>query len=128
MQVGETAHLSCSVQRSSPPSLLSWYINDEPVCGVNYHDDHHDHDHHGLSSGTSMMNLYVLCCYHLDHRHDHHHNHHHHGFSPGTSTLNRYVASIIMIITMITIIIMIINDEPVCVIIIKITILIIIVS
>lgn len=32
IQVGETAHLSCSVQRSSPPSLLSWYINDEPVC------------------------------------------------------------------------------------------------
>ena len=32
VQVGETAHLSCSVQRSSPPSLLSWYINDEPVC------------------------------------------------------------------------------------------------
>ena len=31
IQVGETAHLSCSVQRSSPPSLLSWYINDEPV-------------------------------------------------------------------------------------------------
>jgi len=30
-QVGETAHLSCSVQRSSPPSLLSWYINDEPA-------------------------------------------------------------------------------------------------
>ena len=30
-QVGETAHLSCSVQRSSPPSRLSWYINDEPV-------------------------------------------------------------------------------------------------
>ena len=30
-QVGETAHLSCTVQRSSPPSLLSWYINDEPV-------------------------------------------------------------------------------------------------
>jgi len=30
-QVGETAHLSCSVQRSSPPSRLSWYINDEPA-------------------------------------------------------------------------------------------------
>lgn len=33
-QVGETAHLSCSVQRSSPPSLLSWYINDEPAHDI----------------------------------------------------------------------------------------------
>ena len=30
-QVGETAHLTCSVQSSSPPSQLSWFINDEPV-------------------------------------------------------------------------------------------------
>ena len=30
-QVGETAHLTCSVQTSSPPSELSWFINDEPV-------------------------------------------------------------------------------------------------
>jgi len=33
-QVGETAHLSCTVQRSSPPSLLSWYINDEPAHDI----------------------------------------------------------------------------------------------
>lgn len=33
-QVGETAQLSCSVQRSSPPSLLSWYINDEPAHDI----------------------------------------------------------------------------------------------
>jgi len=30
-QVGETAHLTCSVQTSSPPSELSWFINDEPA-------------------------------------------------------------------------------------------------
>merc|ERR1719471_1670449 len=30
-QVGETAHLTCSVQSSSPPSQLSWFINDEPA-------------------------------------------------------------------------------------------------
>merc|ERR1719510_307416 len=30
-QVGETAHLTCSVQTSSPPPSLSWFINDEPA-------------------------------------------------------------------------------------------------
>jgi len=30
-QVGETAHLTCSVQTSSPPTSLSWFINDEPA-------------------------------------------------------------------------------------------------
>jgi len=30
-QVGETAHLTCSVATSSPPSELSWFINDEPA-------------------------------------------------------------------------------------------------
>ena len=35
-QVGETAHLTCSVQTSSPPSELSWFINDEPVSKCIY--------------------------------------------------------------------------------------------
>ena len=30
-QVGETAHLICTAQRSSPATELSWYINGEPV-------------------------------------------------------------------------------------------------
>lgn len=30
-QVGEIAHLTCTVRRSSPPSELFWFINDEPV-------------------------------------------------------------------------------------------------
>jgi len=30
-QVGETAGLVCTVQTSSPPSHLSWFINDEPA-------------------------------------------------------------------------------------------------
>ena len=33
-QVGETAGLVCTVQTSSPPSHLSWFINDEPVSEV----------------------------------------------------------------------------------------------
>lgn len=30
-QVGETAHLICEAQPSSPPTQLSWYINGEPA-------------------------------------------------------------------------------------------------
>jgi len=33
-QVGETAQVSCSVHKSSPPSHLSWYINDEPATDI----------------------------------------------------------------------------------------------
>lgn len=30
-RVGDTAHLMCKAQKSSPPTELSWYINGEPV-------------------------------------------------------------------------------------------------
>ena len=30
-QVGETAHLTCEAQHSSPATQLAWYINGEPV-------------------------------------------------------------------------------------------------
>ena len=33
-QVGETAHLTCEAQPSSPPTQLSWYINGEPASRV----------------------------------------------------------------------------------------------
>ena len=33
-RVGDTAHLMCRAQKSSPPTELSWYINGEPVSAA----------------------------------------------------------------------------------------------